>query len=218
LERLLRIFIHPPKVGGVSTTDAIKDTIPEKLQVFPRYVIDEDVKPETEIAIGHLRFGCHHAIHNLEDFEIRYLTQLRNPVDRVFSHWAYLQRQGRMDMGLFEFMESSRVIAENLQVRQLAGMPHSEPVNTAVPVAGKDLRQAKYNLAQHFDWVGVLDHYPASIARLSLLLGVDLPIYRHNVWTHKREIEADERAAIEEGNRYDTELYQWVLEKYYPGG
>jgi hypothetical protein len=209
------VFLHTPKTGGVSTTDAIKHALPEKLQVFPRYVIDDPVGAEIEIVIGHLTFGCHRDINASAKF--RYLTQLRHPINRLFSHWAYLQRQGRMDMGLMELLESDRVLVDNLQVRQIAGMVHSEPDVSTDRVTEADLRQAKYNLSQHFDWVGLLERYNVSIARLSVHLGVDLPVYRHNIWTHRREIGEDEWAVMAERNKWDLALYDWVVEKYYRG-
>lgn len=206
-------------MGGVSTTDALIEALPGKVQVFPRYWLDQEISPDTEIAIGHLAFGCHRVIRDYEDrFQIRYLVQLRNPIDRAWSHYNYLVRQDRMELSLFGLLDSTRAIADNLMVRQLSGMPHSEPASTFEQVTEEDLRQAKYNLAQHFDWIGVLDHYPESIARLSTLLGVGLTVYRHNVWTHRRPPDDDEREILEANNQFDLQLYEWVLEKYYPGG
>lgn len=217
MDRLLRVFIHPPKAGGVSTTDALKEALPGRVQIFPRYFIDREIGDETDIAIGHLSFGCHKTIRRVENrFNVRYLTQLRDPVDRAWSHWNYLVRQGRMEFTLIELLGSDRAIADNLMTRQLSGMAHSEPVSTDLKVTDDDLRQAKYNIAQHFDWIGVLDYYRASMARLSLLLEVDLPVYRHNTWAHRHPPTEEERAALEANNQFDIELYRWVKSVYYP--
>ncbi|KPJ88506.1 MAG: hypothetical protein AMJ53_16695 [Gammaproteobacteria bacterium SG8_11] len=216
MERILNIYLHLPKCGGMSVTDALKAGLGEdRVQIFPNFAIDTEVKLKTRVVIGHLKFGCHKDVFPpVED--IRYLTMVREPVERLYSHWAYLQRQGRMELPIADFLESKRAIVDNLQVRMLTGRDWLEWAEIGEPITEKDLRQAKYNIAQHFDWVGVMDHFGASIARLSLYLKADLPALHHNKWNMREPIPPELAERARELNEYDAQLYQWVKETYYP--
>jgi len=213
LGREVAIYLHIPKTGGMGMTDALKKAYPGGVQVFPNFVIDAEIKLETRIVLGHLQFGCHKDIFPI-GLRWRYLTMLRDPTERFFSHWAYLKRQGRMELDLIELLQSRKAIADNMQVRMLVGKPWAEWSPVGQPVTEKDFKQATYNLAQYFDWVGVLEQHGRSVDHLSEILGADLEKINTNRWTHRRELTVRERAAIEKRHRWDRYLYNWARGAY----
>lgn len=216
MEREVKIFLHIPKTGGVGNTDMLKLAFPGGVQVFPNFAIDQEIAKETKIIMGHLKFGCHRDL-SPGGLRWRYLAMVRDPVDRVFSHWAYLQRQGRMKLDFVQLMRSRKAIADNLMVRMLVGKPWLEWESDNPPVTEADFRLAKYHLAQYFDWVGVLERHEKSIARLGEYLGVPLKRINTNGWTHGREMTEEERQIATERHIWDMYLYRWIRDAYdYP--
>lgn len=214
--REVKIYLHIPKTGGMGTTDALKVAYPNGVQIFPHFVIDATIKPETEVIMGHLQFGCHEDIFPV-DLRWRYLTMLRDPAERFFSHWAYLRHQGKMDYSLLELLGAGKAISDNIQIRMLVGKPWAEWASAERPITEEDFRQAKYNLSQHFDWVGILEHHSRSIDHLSELLGVDIPKLHTNRRLRGQALTASERAEIEKRNKWDRYLYNWARMAYdYP--
>jgi len=200
----------------MSITNALKAALGGSgVQIFPNFKIDKPVAPETRVVMGHLTFGCHRDIIPPQE-GVRYLAMFREPVERLYSHWAYLHRQGRMKMPLSDLLGSDRAVVDNLQVRMLTGKKWLEWEQIKERVNEDDLRQAKYNIAQHFDWVGVMDYVDASLARLSLYLGVDLPVLHDNKWQMRVPIPAELAERARELNQYDAQLYEWVRDSYYP--
>src|SRR5678815_616084 len=89
------IFLHIPKTAG-STLDKIIDHQYKRTSIFTRAYISMDefkILPEAHrekirVLRGHMHFGVHEY---LPQSSI-YITILRNPIDRVISHYYMVLR------------------------------------------------------------------------------------------------------------------------------
>ncbi|MFC7373433.1 sulfotransferase family 2 domain-containing protein [Fictibacillus iocasae] len=112
------VLVHIPKTAGSSLTTAIMPYY-QPHEVFTENDNGSFPSPGTKIIIGHNRFGRYHGLGPL-----LYITMLRNPIDRVISHYYYLKHVVLEDnlakhVSLEEFSRS--IWAANLQTQYLTG-------------------------------------------------------------------------------------------------
>jgi FkbM family methyltransferase len=151
--------------------------------------------------------------------DARYVTFLREPVDRVISHYHDLIRrrggpgdlQGPTADSLEEALIEMRLPQlNNLATRYLCG--ESSPLGELPPSA---LEDAKENLPK-FAIVGLQERFEESMVLLHRTLGFKLEPYlnRHISIDRPRveEILDEQRAMIAEHNRLDAELYSFGRE------
>ena len=154
-----------------------------------------------------------------------YMTFLREPVDRVVSHYhRHIARRDPRRAG--QPSKSGRVIAEsleqalvdmelpqlsNLQTRFLCDDPGREG-----PLPATALAEAKRNLST-FGFVGIQEHFEESMARLQRALALEeIPsdAYESRHVSADRptvdEIAEGDRELIAERNQLDAELYAFA--------
>jgi sulfotransferase famil protein len=156
-----------------------------------------------------------------------YMTFLREPVDRVLSHYyrhIHAPDLSRSDRGrarerlreragsLEEALVDMRLPQiSNLATRFLCGHPTRDG-----ELAASALDSAKANL-RNFAFVGIQERFDESLVVLQRMLGLDLVPYfnRHVSIEGGRpavdEIPDEQRALIEEHNQLDLELYSYGL-------
>jgi hypothetical protein len=156
-----------------------------------------------------------------------YMTFLREPVDRVLSHYyRHIHRPDLQPANRVQARERRRERAASLeealvetrlpQVRNLAtrflcGYPTRDE-----DLAASALENAKANL-RNFWFVGIQERFEESLVLLQRMLGLDLVPYlnRHVSVEGRRpavhEITDAQRALIEEHNSLDVELYRFGL-------
>jgi hypothetical protein len=132
------------------------------------------------------------------------ITWLRHPVDRVLSHYFYLQQQ------LSELMIGQHKYLRKIQ-RTLLEFA-ADPINqnhAAMYLQGK-------NIDDYF-FVGLVEQYDHDIKQLSTLLGwKDVQIYKENITPRKEnriEITNEMREKIEAWNPEDMALYNYIVSK-----
>jgi hypothetical protein len=177
------------------------------------------------VAIGHTPYGIYQEANLPPD--TRYITFLREPVDRVLSHYyrhvhlpglgdaeRATRGQGRRARSLEEALGEVRLPQlRNLCTRFLC----SHPTLGELPPSALD--EAKENL-RTFAFVGIQERFEESILLLQRTLGLGRVPYRdlHVSAAGSRpsvdEITDEQRALIMEYNRLDAELYAFGLELF----
>jgi hypothetical protein len=179
------------------------------------------------VTVGHVPYGLFRE-HLPADTD--YMTFLREPVDRVLSHYyrhihrpeltpaERSERRGRGRVTAVSVEEA--LVAQrlpqltNLATRFLCGNP--SPMGE-LPASALD--DAKANL-RRFAFVGIQERFEESIVLLQRALGLEPTPYlnRHVSMEGGRptveEIPAEQRALIEEHNSLDLELYAFGLELF----
>lgn len=176
-----------------------------------------------QIVWGHFEFG----VHRLFDTPSRYLTFIRNPIERVISHFSYNQWNNTQ-----EYHE--RVIAsgislerwvrfgtgpavDNLQVRRLT-LRDGDYIAIKQTTRGM-LDEAKRVLAEEIEFVGITERYDVSVELFARQLGWQQPLAMERINVAPRrwaaaDLTPSERAAIVEHNRMDIELYDFAVDLF----
>ena len=136
-----------------------------------------------------------------------YITFLREPVARAFSHYQDEVLRGGKTL-TFEEMLNSQDVLENTQVKRLAGQA--------------DLGRAKLVL-EKFHFVGLTEKFDLSLHMLGKICPVRLNYnYKRKVTARdnaiKRSLESDSRLVdmTREKNRLDSELYDFAVKELFP--
>lgn len=223
----LAVFLHLQKTGG------------QTLRYILRHVYDRDTlltlnrdaladlrrgnralrgdRSRTRAMIGHLTFA------EVADIDpgARFVTMMREPVQRVLSDYSYATRHPETRVGglldsitLEQFARSDTIgsVVHNLQTRVLGQRDPRSPVST------ESLVRAKSNL-ERFALVGLTERFDESVLLMRRALGWQRwPFYeRRNTNPDPQrvaELPDGVVADIAERNQFDTELYRWAAERF----
>jgi hypothetical protein len=213
------IFIHIPRTGGVAFTDTLR-------QVYKVWNIGEGMichledmgkrgeLDKVECVAGHIPFG----VHRYFPQHCRYITMLRRPVERLSSvYYFFRNHQGwkgynyffkkmAEGMTLREFTVQRYAELDNVQVRHIAGMQITRPINT--PVTEEDYIRARNNLDK-FAAVGVLERLPESLRCFADVLGWDVdPEMGVSNSSGQPIVPIPDEDHIKAWNRWDQRLYE----------
>lgn len=243
----LIFFLHIPKAAGSTLSqilrrhygaarvlDSYPATFRQKIQGKSglesarwRYdyfaALPEGIKQETAVFMGHEGFGFHQALGRPSTT----ITILRDPVDRVLSHYYYIWRNKEnhlhqvvtdRQMSLAEFVTSgvSREV-DNGQAKLLAGL--ETPYLTAGEYGDEILEAAKENMSRHFAVVGLTERFDESLILLKRTLGwQQWPFYVPANVTQKRpqrqRVDAETTQLICEVNQLDIDLYRFAQAQF----
>lgn len=230
------IFLHIPKAGG-STLHAIFDryyrpweihhvgggrTL-ETLRQFES--LSQRQRDEISLLRGHVRFG----VHEMFTEPSRYVTFLRDPVDRILSFYKYAKRSPtnhihldivRHGMTLADVMaEGLTTELNNGQVRRLAGYDRFNE-EYGFNQCPEDLLDVAFgNIQRHFSLVGFIENFDESLLLLAGILGWSYPPYysMKNVSkgnTPGAELDAKTLNLICDSNKLDLELYRIMKQRF----
>lgn len=228
------IHLHIAKTGGTSLNSMVKHAFrPE--EVFETAMGTPGAMQQVPLRLypafhGGIKYVSGHVplgIHRLLGRQCKYVTTVRNPVDRIISFFFFqLDDQGRYMNGntpltFEEYVESGMDIQlHNYQTRVLCGLKEVEtmgreqhPPRTLLDRT--HLQQAKDNIEKHF--------FAAPIERLTEL-GLTLRRYykwpmrrvqaeRMNV-SSKHHISRELSDALHDLNWLDRELHDWVTHRF----
>ncbi len=180
------------------------------------------------ILTGHVPLGIRESFSPTR--EVRYFTFLRDPVERILSHLFQAReisqrRQGTKapplaaDATLEEALAADH-IHDNLHTRMLSGLP--EPFGE---VDEAMLEQAKRNLSEGLAFFGLTERFDESLVLAKRRLGLRTILYKPGASSASRgrvnskrprgnAIPPELRAAAEQANRYDIELYRYASELF----
>ncbi|MGN6643868.1 MAG: hypothetical protein ACTHKU_12800 [Verrucomicrobiota bacterium] len=135
-----------------------------------------------------------------------YMTLLREPIARAFSHYQHLARMGHKKS--FEEMLRAKGVLSNLQVKWISG--------------GTDLNKAKFFL-EKCGFVGLTEKFDLSLEALGRLspYPLNLSYERRQIApdnTIKKRLESDPRIVelAREYNQLDLELYSFAKREIFP--
>ena len=215
------IILHLPKTAGTSLRLIIQNNYRAKELFFaynrhPKFNSTHELSgfsssefEKYKIIMGHFSFNK-----ELFPFEDRrYVTVLRNPVDRVISYYHHVMNRdewrGR-EISMSEYMMTSEDIDlqfQNHQTRLLSGMRQN-------PITEANLKQAKYNLENYFIHVGTSEKFNETVAELRELLGWKrAKMFYENKSANKwaaGPCTKEDLDKIQELNEFDIKLYEWV--------
>jgi len=223
----LIISVHIPKTGGTTFLEVLKEAAQEILyldygsQVFsPSAVyrhgkrVEESFEsitnleslPGRSVVHGHFRTGKY-----LPKFpNASYVTWLRDPVERLASHYYFWQRAAH-DHGFMDNPLCNRVISQKMSLVEFAELEEARNVQHRflAPVGVK-----------YFDFIGITEEYSRSIALFQKLICPEInitpqlqnrnPNRRHGFY----KLEPGIRERILELNKLDSDMYLEGLHRF----
>jgi hypothetical protein len=234
-EEPLLVFVHIPKSAGTTfgwilrchygeRFDRIDQSRRGKLETAvasarPDDELPDPVRPGIRAVSGHLCFG----LSSLFPEDTRYVTILRDPVERTISQYEYLlSRVGHpwhnpqlppptAELRLDQSIGEANYIRDNLQTRMLCGL-----VSQDEPLPADAIERAKRNLQDRFEYVGTTERFAKFVAMLNLELGWPTIAYQEARVTpgrrRKDELPADVLRVVEDQNALDRELVDYADE------
>jgi Galactose-3-O-sulfotransferase len=215
------IFLHLPKAAGSTLNRVIaRQYAPTEIYKTagkPLQVVGSELaaEPRVRLIAGHIGFG----VHSFLTRPFTYITVLRDPVERMLSHYHFARKLTTHPMhteiakGL-SLSDAARRLA-NLQTRYLA----DESVRGTSETAGRDaLESAKENVSRYFAVAGLAERFDETLVLLGRHLGWKIrPVTNSNVTRGlpKRQAHSDgELRAIREMNALDVELHDWARSRF----
>jgi Sulfotransferase family len=169
------------------------------------------------------------------DRPAKFFTVLREPVDRVISNFYFGRTLQELpshrfirDMTLEEYLDSGMGLDhDNQQVRMLSGCPELDsawgpggrPVSFR-PVRRRHLEIAKRNIEERFIVAAPLEKFTHLVWFLKRLYGwpTHLALFGPRNKTPNRPpvhaVSKSTRNRLETLNQYDTDLYEWVTNRF----
>jgi hypothetical protein len=224
------LFLHIPKAGGSTLGEYVYNQccapnasdddplnagvayldygfIKDPELVVPEHVVNLLSRRDLRAVIGHFWFGLHEHITR----PCRYITLLRDPLERVVSLYYYAKLQDTVSLEEFARKPPFREV-DNDQTRRLAGV--NPPVGECTSAM---LDLARENLRGHFDVVGTTERMEDTIARLNVKLGWNREVvsYPRNVNSERPKsslLTPEAVAAIRARNELDYELWRYASE------
>ena len=226
------LYLHIPKAAG-STLGRILDQRCQKGRVLIIHntrrateelmAVPEAERVRLQLVRGHYPYGIHECL--TQPFE--YVTILRDPVERIISHYYYLLRHpahylyNRVTsekMGIKEYLQAGLTKElDNGQTRLISGYYNRDPYGQC---QRELLDLAKENLRNHFAVVGLAERFDETVLLLSqkLKLGWNNMYYvRENVTPdrpRREQLSADVMEAINAVNHLDVELYAFAAKLF----
>jgi len=214
--------IHIPKSGGLTFYDVLRRAYGRR-SVFSSHDGEwktafaswktNSLRCNARVYYGHFPFG----VHRLLDAKPRYITMLREPVDRFLSLYYYLRQSPShpshsraKESTLTEFVLRYPGFC-NQQSRFLAGFgANGTSVSNAVAVAIEN--------SQHFLAVGLTSSFDASLILFAHHLGWRRTPFYSTLNASKRNsldaLTVDERRAIEHANAEDIKVYKYYQQRF----
>lgn len=236
------IYLHVPKAGGTTLNHILDRKFRKSKQynystLTPEKCIERirkmPARQKKNIGLirGHFVYGFHTWF---EIEEPKYFTVLREPVQRVMSHYKYSalkknhylfeQRQSK-EISLEEYVTSISPEARNGAAKQIAGVYVNDNFGYGKHIKECDNQELLYDIAienikKHFVMIGITEEFDKTLFLLSKLFGGwgNYYYYKMNQNIQRKEsnyqISDKERECIVEHNWADIKLYDYCFKKF----
>jgi hypothetical protein len=235
------LFQHIPKTAGTSLRSALEALYPPsaRLYLYDRPDLDRAVDPRefwslpqqalepVRFVMGHFQYGIHRALPG----PARYVTMLREPVDRVASLFYHFKLLAQPRPGSKGFAERERIanaelsfegwVFEGRQLQADNGMVRQISARKGVGFGrctDDMLAEALAHIDESYDAVLMRGSMTQSVEILARLVGRPLPpIERRNVNPGRApltSIHPEVRERVRELNRLDAELFRSMTERF----
>lgn len=223
MDNSIVIFTHIPKTSGVSLLKELIEPNFEPAHIYGYRKLQQfipDMRQGYRFVRGHVPFG----LHQFTSRPVKYITFLREPIDRAISFYYFVQQDGENpstrnplcdyaeSVTLREFYQNKQF--QNYQTRFLAGFLSTKFYHlSAFPVLkARVLARAIANLEHRYDCFGLLEERQKSIELFQRRFNwktVDLgTLYKK---TRERpqvlELDEDTLATLRAANDLDLQLY-----------
>lgn len=177
------IYLHIQKTAGTSVVAEFRKKFTEidmgLIYPYPHGLsmpqfaqIPLSQKSYYRVVAGHAFFGMHRFMGR----PCRYATVMRDPVERVISHYWHRRKESAIvKLGDYHIPLHAAVNEglldefDNLQLREIAGIAiQTVPLGQ---VSQPEVDLALYNVEQHFSWIGFADTLERDLPSLDRLLG-----------------------------------------------
>lgn len=228
------IFLHLPKTGGITLDHILASYFPRDV-VYRTLVFDFATKrpkkrigelkqlPEEDRA--RIRYIELHpgpfGIHEFLPQPCRYITLLRDPIDRIISSYFFhmgnpdLRRIIAIDESKGEFMTLQDYAAtrQNVQTRMIAGIA-GDSLNYSGTLPSDIVAIAQKNIQEHFSLTGLLERFDESLLLFEMTFGWGKSLYlKRNVTRErpsKEDLPNETLRLLSKYNELDIELYENV--------
>lgn len=231
----LMAFIHIPKTGGGTLKGIFAGAYSQRGVVnagnYPRNrarterELAKKSGTESRVMIGHVPLSV---LRRHLPADTAYLTLLREPVERVLSH--YYRHAHRPDPDAHPPASRGggrRLAAQSLEqaledqrlpeLRNLATRFLCDAESPLDELSESALEEAKRNL-EGFAFVGLQERFDESSVMLARQLGFTIEGHEHRHVSRERptaaSVSAGDRELIESANDLDIELYRWAAERF----
>lgn len=234
------IYLHIPKNGGTTTQSYVRKVCdyPSQYHIKPNDVVNNTLefynlpqsdKLKVKLVRGHIKFGFHELVQG----ESKYISILRDPVDRTISqyfhakrhpHHAHYRAITEKGLTILDYIDpNSNYIKSNMQTRYITGVGNRPLVELGfeqyAPVTGLNneyLTSAFDNIKQKFSVVGILEDLPGFVANLNKYYNKNIEYVSKvmnanpNKYSDEQDITASIKKSIMEVNSLDVALYSFV--------
>lgn len=205
------LFIHIPKSGGTSlgrVAELAENGGGEKFIRFWHHPVKPEVIQEMllhNFVFGHFKYGIHQHFKQ----NCTYMTMLRNPVDRVISHYYYHLKS---ETDRFHALAANNPIETWVTLSFDANNDHVQFISGKHGIPSeKEFQQALRNLHQ-FGFVGIYERFDESMVLLKYYAGFKNVFYNYTKSVVGRpkmhDLTPEVIEKIKEYNKYDLLLYE----------
>ena len=223
------IFLRLPKSGSTTLATLLRNRykkkgvflIPESQEKNKLCQLPLEKRADIKYLDGHDVFG----IHEYLPTPSHYITLLRNPIDRVVSHYYYVLRRPK------HYLHKT-VVTNNIELEEYVASGISPEINNGQVrllstiscsfgnCSQEMLEQAKNNISRHFSAIGTLEDFDKFLLLLKKKLSWNgYPLYRRKNVTSKRpslnSFSASTIKTIEKYNQLDIEMYKLVKHEFH---
>jgi hypothetical protein len=225
----ITIFVHIPKTAGSTLRPILtRQYRTGEICQLERFNAESgfELKPNAQpsrirLYLGHIPFGLHEYLTQ----PATYITMLREPVDRVLSHYFHARRNPQspfydaiQSMSIGDFVRSGLSgDTENRMTKILAGewVAHLDAEQSCTSA---QFETAKANLDRWFPIIGLSERFDESLLLMKHRFQWKNIYYgKRNVTASrplKDAVPAEELAVVEEYNQYDLAIYEHAIQKF----